>query len=358
MRQRWRAAAAVLAAVVGGAMPLAGQEGEGDGRAAQRRAAREALFADSTPLVLTLRFDHKAVFRDRDTLSQRRYDGRIIVRDGSALDTLPLRLHPRGHWRLGAANCDFVPLQLQFRDRPSRGTPFEGQSTLKLVTHCRSGVREFDEYLLREHLVYRAHNLLTPESFRSRLVEATYDDSADAGWRVTRRALLIEHEDQVARRAKGKITTQRGAVWENLDSTAVGLYALFQYYIGGTDWSVSALHNVRLVQRDDGTYVPLAYDFDWTGLAQTPYAVPDPRLKVSGTRDRLFRGPCWPVAQYAGAVAHFTAQKGALLGLLDTPGLSDDYRRNTREWIEQFFRTIEDPKAFEKAIKRGCAPGT
>jgi hypothetical protein len=328
------------------------------GRGAARRAAREALFADTTPLVLALRFDHRAVFRDRDTLSRRRYDGRVIVRTGTGADTVPVRVRPRGHFRLGANNCDFVPLRLEFRDRPSRGTLFDGQEALKLVTHCKTDVRDYDEYLLREHLVYRMHNLLTPLSFRSRLVEASYSDSLDGGWRVSRRALLIEDEASVSRRAGGKVAEQRGAVWDNLDSTAVAQYALFQYFIGGTDWSLSALHNVRVVQRPDGVYIPLAYDFDWTGMAQTPYAIPDPRLRVSRTRDRLFRGPCWSVDAFAGAVAGFTAQRAALLALLDTPGLSEEYRSSTRRWIEEFYTTVSDQKAFEKAIKRGCAVGT
>jgi hypothetical protein len=335
----------------------AGGEG-GGGRGAARRAAREALFGDTTPLALAIRFDHKLLFKDRDTLSQRVYDGRVVLRSGTREDTIPVRLRPRGHFRLSSDHCDFTPLQVEFRDRPTRGTVFEGQGKLKLVTHCRTGDKAYDEYLLREYLVYRAHHLLTPHSFRARLVQAAYDDSLDPRWQVARRAVLLEDEDDVARRVPGKISSQGGAVWENLDSAAVGLYALFQYYIGGTDWSLSALHNVRLVQREDGVFFPLAYDFDWTGLAQTPYAVPDPRLRVSNTRDRLFRGPCWPVAQYAPAVATFTAQRGALLALLDTPGLSDDYRKSTTRWIEEFFRTIGDPKAFEKAIKRGCDLGT
>jgi hypothetical protein len=323
-----------------------------------RRAARDSLFSGTAPLAVALRFDRRALFADRDTLSARRYDGRLIVTEGDRVDSMPVRLRPRGHYRLGAANCDFVPLLIEFRDRPTRGTVFDGQSSLKLVTHCVTESPVYDEYILREQLVYRMHALLTPASFRTRLVAATYTDSTDRRWSVSRRALLIENEDEVAKRVAGKIRTQRGAVWENLDSTAVSMFALFQYFIGGTDWSLSALHNVRVAQRDDGVYVPLAYDFDWTGMANTPYATPSPRLRVTSTRDRLFRGPCWPVEAYAGAVERFVTKRGALLTLLDTPGLSDEYRSSTREWIGEFFATVQDPTRFARAIKRGCGPST
>jgi hypothetical protein len=323
-----------------------------------KRAARTTLFGDSTPLVLSLQFDHRAVFADRDTLSQRRYDGRVIVEQDGETDTIPVRLRPRGHYRLGVDHCDFVPLLLEFRDRPSRGSPFDGQSALKLVTHCASDSPMYEEYVLREQLVYRMHGLLTAESFRTRLVAASYSDSSDSRWRLSRRALLIEDEDAVAKRAGGKIRTQRGALWANLDSAAVMSYALFQYFIGGTDWSLTSLHNVRIVQRDDMSYLPLAYDFDWTGMVQAVYARPDPRLRVSRTRDRLFRGPCWSVESYAPAVQQFVALEQALLGLLEVPGLSAEYRTSTKAWIGEFYATVRDPVALAKVIKRGCGVST
>ncbi|MCU0636575.1 MAG: hypothetical protein MUF30_13170 [Burkholderiales bacterium] len=327
-------------------------------RALARTAARAALFADSTPLAITLRFDHRALFRDRDTLTTKWYPARLIVRAADGTDTPPVRLRPRGHFRLARANCDFVPLLIDFAAKSARGTTFDGQRTLKLVTHCQTDQSSYDELLLREHLVYRVHNLLTPHSFQSRLVAAEYGDSADAKWHVARRAMLVEHEDLVARRAGGKIVTQRGAVWENLDSAAVAHYALFQYLIGGTDWSVSALHNVRIALRPDGTYLPLAYDFDWTGLVDAPYSVPDPRLNLRNTRQRLFRGPCWPPAAYRDAVQHFVAQRDAIARLFEHPDLSESYRRETAKWLAEFYRDVADDKALERTIKRSCDVGT
>ncbi|MCU0647983.1 MAG: hypothetical protein MUF00_08310 [Gemmatimonadaceae bacterium] len=325
---------------------------------AARKTARKALFSDTTPLAIALTFDHKALFKDRDTLSKKRHDARLIVRAADGTDTIRVRLRPRGHFRLARANCDFVPLLLDFPEKAVRGTAFDGQTALKLVTHCRSGDAAFDELLLREHLVYRVHNLLTRESFQTRLVAAEYTDSADASWNVARRALLVEDEDRVANRAKGKITTQRGAVWENLDSLAVMRTALFQYLVGGTDWSLSALHNMRIAQRKDGTYVPLAYDFDWTGFVEAPYAVPDPRLSLRDTRDRIFRGPCWSVADYLPLRREVAAQRDAVLRLLETPGLSAGYRHETATWLDEGFRSLADDKAFGRVLQRKCDVGT
>jgi hypothetical protein len=63
-----------------------------------------------------------------------------------------------------------------------------------LGTHCRSDNRLFERYVLREYTVYRLYNLLTPFSFRARLVRATYVDTAkkktiDAGY-----AMFIEDD--------------------------------------------------------------------------------------------------------------------------------------------------------------------
>ena len=75
-----------------------------------------------------------------------------------------------------ARNCDFVPLRVEFPKQETAGTAFEGQTALKLGTHCR-GDKVYENYTIREYLTYRLFNLITPLSFRARLGRATYVDA-------------------------------------------------------------------------------------------------------------------------------------------------------------------------------------
>ena len=68
---------------------------------------------------------------------------------------------------------------------------------------------------------------------------------------------------------------------------------LFQYMIGNTDWSIPKCHNIKLmVPKNDTLAQPFAipYDFDFCGLVDASYAVPDERFEIQSVRDRLYRG--------------------------------------------------------------------
>ena len=143
-----------------------------------RRSEADArqLFRDVEPLAFTLTADFKAINKDRNPESTKRYPGVISAAAGGASGELPVQLGTRGHFRLMSRNCDFVPLRVEFpRDRTA-GTAFDGQTNLKLGTHCR-GDRAYDNYTLREYLTYRLFNMVTPLSFRARLGRATYVDA-------------------------------------------------------------------------------------------------------------------------------------------------------------------------------------
>ena len=129
----------------------------------------------------------------------------LTVPDAKGPQDIPVKIGSRGHFRLMARNCDFVPIRLELPAKgETAGTVFEGQTSLKLGTHCRSD-REYDNYTLREYLTYRLFNLVTPLSFRARLARATYVDAKTKKTISNRYAILVEHENDVARRFGGRI---------------------------------------------------------------------------------------------------------------------------------------------------------
>lgn len=315
----------------------------------------ERLFATDTPFVFTLRADFRQVFRVRDTVNVPRTPATIRFTDADGGErSIAVEIAPRGHFRIQARNCAFPPLRVQFPKGGLKGTPFAGQKVLKLGTHCRTD-REYEQYPMREYLIYRAYNLLGPRSFRARLARATYVDVRDSLKPTVRWALWVESEDELGRRNEAKVRELRGAKFSDVDSAQMATVALFEYLIGNTDWSLYALHNIRLMQATGGTIFPVAYDFDFSGLASTRYATPDPRLPIKRVQDRLYRGPCLAPEQLAPSVAAFQARRVEMLALYDSlPALDRDYVSWAKGYLKDFFGTIGDPKALRAVVRDGC----
>jgi hypothetical protein len=320
----------------------------------KRKAEALPLFRDRTTLPFTLVANFKAISRDRDTLSKREFPGTVIVPGPEGrVDTIPVRLRTRGHYRL--ARCSFVPLRVDFPKKESQGTAFEGQDAIKLATHCERN-SQFEQYVLREYLVYRAHELVSPIGFRARLARATYVDSASGKPLDTRFAFFLESEEDMGARAGGVVQELRGAMFADVDEEALLNLSVFNYMVGGHDWSMYALHNVRLVATLNGRLLPVPYDFDFTGLVDTRYAIPDPRLGIKSVRTRLNRGPCRTPEQLEPTLARFRAAREAVLALYDSlPELDKRYAKNATEYLDEFFRTINRPGDVKAELVEVCA---
>jgi hypothetical protein len=350
----FRAAAVAALALVAALAPAARAQDS----TAQRRVRRPApLFASDTAITLTLVADFRALAGQRDTVNPKRFPLSVTYAgaDGKPV-TVRGQVTTRGHFRLQRGTCYFPPLRLVFPDTGTRGTLFARQRGLKLVTHCRD---QYEQFVLREYLAYRAHNLVTPLSFRPRLARVRYVESRDTTRVAERWGFLLESERELADRLGGKLLDeQRGALFEHLADGAPPLLALWEYFIGNTDWSLAALHNVRLVATDTGTFA-IPYDFDFSGLVDTPYSAPDSRLPIRSVRERLWRGPCLSAAAIAPVLARFVAQRGAIRALYDSlPGLDARYARNAVRYIDQFYDDLRTPEQASRAFRNSCQPGT
>jgi hypothetical protein len=236
------------------------------------------------------------------------------------------------------------------------GTPFDGQTTLKLGTGCEDS-KEYEQITLREYVQYPMFNLITPLSFRARLARATYVDQKSKKKSAARYALFIEHENDVARRAEGRIVELARVVFSDIESETLTRMMLFEYMIGNTDMSIWALHNIRLVQKPSRTLVAAPYDFDLSGFVHAPYATPDRRLGLKSVLDRLYRGPCRSTEEFEKVAAGFRARRTDLLAQLDSlKDLDQANRRDSKEYLESFFRQIDKPASIKKSLVDGCKP--
>ena len=327
---------------------------------AQSEPARAAgVFDSDQVLELRIATDLKTLMDDRDSLKAKSHPGTVsyVDADGQAV-SLEVELKTRGHWRRQKKNCDFAPIKIDFpkaKEHPA-GSIFASQGDLKLITHCRTKDATFEQYVLREYLVYRLYNLLTPASFRARLIRATYVDTAGKQDSVTRYAFVIEGDKRMAERANATVLETKGARFDDLDPAAAATMSAFQYLIGGTDWSLVGLHNVVLIQqKETGAVVPVPYDFDWAGIVWTKYSFPDYRLPIKTVRDRIYRGICRKPEEWEPVLSAFREKKVSLFSVYDSfPQLDSKYTRETKEYLNGFYQVIERPGSLKVEMINPC----
>ncbi len=296
------------------------------------------LFQATAPLELTIRADFGAIAKERGTTRHDHPGTLSYIAPAGDTVRLDVKLRTRGHFRL--SRCQYAPLKVDFDKDKVGGTVFAGQNGLKLVGPCRSG-RSYANYLLEEYLLYRVYNLLTDMSFKARLLRVTYVDPTTRDAPDTRYGFFIEEEDRMARRNRATVFKTPGVNQGETDPTQMGLVAVFQYFIGNTDWSVGALHNIVVLQDSVGVFYPVPYDFDWSGVISTPYAQPDPRLGIRIVRQRLYRAECRSAETLAPLFARFIAHKDAISALYrDLEGLEPKRVEQALDYYDEFYRTI------------------
>ena len=310
------------------------------------------LFREDSLLRLTITANFRRLEHDKGANPPWR-QARIAYDDSGRKIDVPVRLRTRGIWRL--KECELPPLRMNFVKDSVKHTIFTKLDKPKLVTHCRDN-KTGDQLILAEFQLYRVYNLLTPYSHRVRLAQVIYADSGSGKVETTRYAFLEEEPDAVAHRVGGMIVKQQGATPDDLVPGAAVLFYMFQYFIGNTDWSVSALHNVELITSDT-LHVPVAYDFDFSGAVNAPYATTDPRLSIHRVRDRLYRGYCKPDELFPPVFELFRAKRDSIYALYRDPIgrlLDADRATETLEYFDEFYKTINDPRQATREIKDNC----
>jgi hypothetical protein len=323
---------------------------------AGRRIAAEnlPLFKSQEPLAFTLTSDIGAINRDRDPKSTKVFPGVIKVPGDGGVQPIPVQVAARGHARRDPRVCSVVPIRLDFAKKDLAGTVFEGQRELKLVTHCENN-SDGDQNVLTEYLTYRIYNLFTPRSFRARLARVTYVDPKKDPTPAPRYGMLLENDEDLARRLEGRLHTFPNRLFNFMEPDSLMVMSLFQYMIGNTDYSIMGLHNIKLVQVKSMALYPVTYDFDYSGLVNTGYGVADKRLNLSSVRERLYRGPCKTMQELTPFLERFTAKKDEVLALIEqVPDMKKERRDYARNYLTEFFSTAASPGRAKREFVDNC----
>ena len=360
----------VLSRVVGALALTLAAFSSVNGQAAQAAKAakeKEAKVRDSTlakffnteePIVATLTTNLKRIRGDKGENAPWRSATLSYTDSAGKVVTIPARIKTRGIWRL--KNCEYPPIRLNFKSEDTKHTAFHGLDQPKLVNYCRDD-DTYEQYLLQEFQLYRIYRLLTPASHAARLLKLTYADSGNPKTLATRYAFIEEEPATLAARNRGKMMKIKGATPENLEPFTDAIVGFFSYMIGNTDWSISGLHNAEIIGKENGDFLPVVYDFDFSGAVNARYATVDPKLSVRRVRDRLYRGYCVDDEQYPKVVALFNAKKDSIYALYRDPIgqlLKPDIVNETLKYYDEFYKTINDQRQLKREIIEQCLGGS
>lgn len=341
----WKAAALAAAAM---------------GLMATPAVAQARLFGEESEIAFTLDAPWQRFVRAADSSTD---PWPATLRMGAA--SWPLQVAPRGFTRRTGDICTFPPLKLDFDKPAMAGTVFHGQGKLKLVTQCRAQP-SYEQMLVREFIVYRLYNAVTPLSFRVRPASVTYNDGEGRREAATRFAFLIEDADDMARRNRLREIEldARRVSSTQIDDAGLVRFALFQFVIGNLDWEYFAgpvgdtcCHNGKLIGAEGASagLIPVPYDFDFSGLVDAPYASPPEGLRVSGPHDRYWRGHCRASALVPAAAAAMLDKRAAFAAIIDQEArLNATSKRDMQRFLDASFAILADGPKLMREVSAHC----
>lgn len=331
----------------------------GAGFSAGAKGPVRPLFESDLALTVSLQAPWSELLRD--TKASRPHPAVLSYTDTQGQShRIEATIETRGLTRLRV--CRFPPLRLRFARAAVEGTVFEGQRSLKMVTHCRNG-KQFAQYYVQEMLAYRIYNLVTAHSFRVRPLDITYIDPQGGTPDGPHFAFLIEGVGDMARRNGHKQARDANFAPGDFDPLALTRFSLFQYLIGNTDFEVlsgpkadACCHNVRVTQAADlRARVAVPYDFDSAGMVGASYAAPHERLPIKDVSERLYRGFCEHNGELERVRDEFVVLRPAIFALIQNePRLNVQRQRATTRYFEEFYATLTGATRFDRELSRKC----
>ncbi|MBB1284213.1 hypothetical protein HRH25_07505 [Flavisolibacter sp. BT320] len=312
------------------------------------------FFTGTDPVEITLVSDFRRIKNKRQ---------KKVYQPATVTFTMPgfppvteeIQLAARGEFR--RTTCVMPSLSLDFKNQ--KAPKLSGLKRLKLVCGCSQSKYD-EELLLKEFLIYKMYNMLTEMSFGVRLTKMTYKDAQNKMKEYSQYGFLIEDVDAVAKRNNSREYEKKVMNGTMTDRSQMTLVSMFQYMIGNTDWSLPNNHNIRYVQLLTDTisfpYV-IPYDFDYCGLVNAPYAIPQQEFAIERVTDRYYRGVPRDKEEIAEAIKLFKDKKEFIYALVNGFDLlSKKVRDEMLRYLDSFYDDLDDKRkityVFEKAVDK------
>ena len=309
-------------------------------------AKKIKLFKDDVPLQMTLTTDVRQLTGEKSKEAFQKAIVTLKLPD-STLVKEEIELRARGNFRKDY--CYIPSLMLNFKTVDVN--KLASLEKMKMVCTCRMG-KEFEQLVIKEYTAYKMYNTLTDMSFRVRLVIMTFIDSDGKKKPINQYGFLIEDVDDMAKRNDCRELDLKKLQAEASNRKYMTMVNLFQYMIGNTDWSVPGDHNIKLIQpKDSANARPYAvpYDFDFSGLVDAPYAIPDEQLGTTSVKERVYRGFPRTMEELQESIVNFNAKKAEIYKLVTDQALLEKRSKDDMiKYLDEFYKVINDPRSIKK----------
>ena len=129
--------------------------------------------------------------------------------------------------------------------------------------------------------------------------------------------------------------------------------------IGNTDSAVTFQHNCKVLtgnftdKRGLGIAVP--YDFDYSGLVDTYYAIPSEALGLESVRQRRYLGLCRTENEYVNTLKEFVDKKPDFYKVIkDFPYLNEKEKQSMVSYLEEFYLGIDKRNTIVQNFLNEC----
>lgn len=295
------------------------------------------LFDSNDPFEISLRFDITTYKRER---SDTTYLDAILTYHTTKTDSISknIKLKARGEI-LRTAICDLPPMSLNFKLKDTIGGEFIGIDELKLMPYCKLG---YEDYILKEYLIYKLYNLLTDNSLKVRLLRINFINTAKESKPIRQYGFAIEPVKLMANRTHTLEIKPVNLSQKNIKPEMMDRLAIFNLMIGNTDWAVSNQHNTLILSQQGSAQpeldVIVPFEFDYSGLVNADYAVPNENLPIKTVRERLYMGMCRSEEIYKNEVKEFAEKKDEFYKLINNfPYLNPRSKEDMINYLNGFF---------------------
>jgi hypothetical protein len=312
------------------------------------------LFASEELLEMTLSFNFREFLKTRNNpkylsanLSIKMNDGIIVSQD--------IKIKARGVVRRTLS--DFPPIMLKFKDDNHKTGPIRSRGSLKLVSPCKQ-TTTYENYVLKEYLAYKMFNLVTPYSFKTRLVKVIYVNSDKPKNKFTFYGFLMENEKDLAKRNDAVLVDSIIPSQAQMNKLDMARVTVFNYMIGNTDWGLPNMHNVRILsslKEPTGKGIPVAYDFDYSGFVNAEYSVPTEGLPIKDVKVRYYTGMCYSQEEIKPVMEEFVELKEQFIHTIDLFDLLPaSEKKRAESYINSFYKANKTQYVLISDLNRTC----
>jgi len=316
------------------------------------------LFIRKEPLNLTMKFNIKEFMKTRRKENYHPAELTCQVSDSFQV-THPVRVRARGIFRRDY--CTMPPFWLNIRhagiEAALEDPALKDVVKMKMVTRCKP-MASHENLVLREYLVYQLYNLLSDYSFNTRLVRIKYIDTGRKNRESENWGFLIETKEKMAERNNALIIDNERLSMRTVDKEIMDRVAFFSYMVGQLDYSVTGLHNLKILglkEYGPTGLIPVPYDFDFCGLVNANYANPTETLGLVSVRQRYFLGPCRDEATYQKTTRWLASYQDEMVDLImNFEYLPEKEKLDMVEYLNSYFEDAERESFIRYKINSTC----